>query len=102
MVSAVVFERFRTMSVPSWLGKAAAFVAPSMFSVYLLHITGGGLKLMSQFETWMYEKVGVSLWLVFALTAIVTFILCIILDFVRRGLVFAFKVMFDGLCADGK
>lgn len=44
VVSAIMFELFKRLKVPEWLGRAALFVAPSTFAIYLLHMTGGGLK----------------------------------------------------------
>jgi hypothetical protein len=54
-----------------------------MFSVYLLHICNC-THLMASFERYCVEKVGMSLCIMFSVTAVLTFAVCLMVDLVRR------------------
>lgn len=41
LLSVVSFKVFSELKVPSMLGRLAVFAAPSMFSIYILHFSGG-------------------------------------------------------------
>ena len=54
-----------------------------MFSVYLLHICNC-THLMAAFERYCVEKVGMPLCIMFSVTAVLTFAVCLMVDLVRR------------------
>ena len=85
-VSAFAFELFSRMSFPM-----ATWLAPSVFSVYLLHMSKGGLALMTRFEQFIHVDCNVPLWLCFVATAIATYAVCIGVDLLRRAALHPFK-----------
>lgn len=73
------FMLFKGMHIPVWLGNTVNTIGPSMFSVYLLHTSGIGYRLiekMGQFCQWRISC--------YILSVIVVFTSCIILDLPRR------------------
>lgn len=86
VVTCFTFEFFRRCELSSRLERIVLFFSPSAFAVYLLHFTRGGLTRMSEIEVFFHEKCDLPLWLVFASTAVVTYICCLCLDIIRRGL----------------
>ena len=88
IVSAFAFEAFSRMSAP-W----ASWLVPSVFPVYLLHMSKGGLALMTRFESFLHEDCDVPLWLCFAATAVSTYVVCIGVDFLRRLTMHPFRGM---------
>jgi surface polysaccharide O-acyltransferase-like enzyme len=83
IVTCIAFEYVKKLNLPIWLGKISIFIAPSMFSVYLLHICNC-THLMASFERYCVEKVGMSLCIMFSVTAVLTFAVCLMVDLVRR------------------
>lgn len=82
-IAGSVFFIFMNLTVPSWLGKVCVWLGPSMFSVYLSHSHGyawGYFKIMENYL--LANSVPVSM--VYVLTAIVVFIVCIVADLPRR------------------
>ena len=81
----VLFER--VIWVPNWCGRLATLLAPSMFSVYLLHSDGhDGFALITKFEQFLTGG-GVNHYLACVLTAVVVFACCVLLDVPRRFVV---------------
>ena len=84
VVSAIMFELFNRMKIPRWLGRIALFVAPSTFAIYLLHMTSGALGMMKRLEAYLYDQIGVPVWLSYLFTAAATYVACLLIDVLRR------------------
>jgi len=85
----VLFDRY--VRCPNWLGKLCVWLAPSMFSVYLLH----GLPACSYFlrdvaPVWLIGN-GINQWVALLLGAITCFALCVSIDLMRRGALNVFR-----------
>ena len=83
IVTCFVFEFFRRLKVPMFIARIVMFLSPSAFAIYLLHITSGGLTLISRMQVFLVES-GCGIQLVFLLTALVTFSICLVIDIIRR------------------
>ena len=84
------FEFFKRLNLPAWIGKLCTFVAPSMFSVYLLHICNCR-HLMWRFEEYCVQSLNMPIGMMFILTSIVTFSSCLMIDLMRRGALCPFR-----------
>ena len=82
-LAATCFVLFKKIRLPAFLGKGILLIAPSMFSVYLIHTNGNGFKFIKEWGCWMAEagfgSVGTPV-----ITAFVIFALALILDMPRR------------------
>lgn len=87
VVTCFAFEFVKKLKLPAWLAKTSIFLAPSMFSVYLLHICNC-THLMWTFEVYCFDTLKMPLYAMFAVTAIVTFIASLAVDLVRRFALF--------------
>ena len=83
VVTCFAFELVKKLKLPDWLAKASIFLAPSMFSVYLLHICNC-THLMWSFEVYCVDSLKMPLYVMFTVTAIVTFVVSLAVDLVRR------------------
>lgn len=82
----VVFVR--KVNLPDWAGRAASFLAPSMFGVYLLHeTTAFGHELFRVPQSWMLAHSYLPPAIIILLSAFATFGIGVALDLVRRLLV---------------
>lgn len=80
-LSAVTFTLFKRLTLPNCLGKAVLFMAPSVFAIYLLHQPNIGIE-----TSWVQAITdsGVSIYLAYAASASVMFVLAILVDLPRR------------------
>ncbi len=86
-LAATMFYVFKAIPFPSWVGKIACFLGPSMFSVYLLHSHGGfGFYLIKCAEKFLVDEKGLCVYLVYGIVASVIFFTCTLLDMPRRVL----------------
>ncbi len=92
VVSCFAFEFFRRLKMPSTMERIVLFLAPSAFAVYLLHITSGGLSLMSRLELCLVEKQGWGILAAFCATSVITYLICLVLDIGRRNSCGLFKM----------
>lgn len=83
IVTCIVFEYVKKLTLPIWFGKVSIFLAPSMFSVYLLHICNCK-HLIWSFEVYCVDILKMPLYVMFAVTAIVTFVVSLAVDLLRR------------------
>ena len=90
IVTCIAFEYVKGLRLPDWLAKACIFAAPSMFSVYLLHICNC-THLMWSFEVYCVENLKMPLCIMFIATAIVTFVVCLVVDLMRRCALFPLR-----------
>ena len=90
IVTCIAFEYVKKLTLPIWLAKTSIFLAPSMFSVYLLHICNCA-HLMASFERYCVEAVGMPHFAMFSVTAVVTFAVCLMVDLVRRFALIPFR-----------
>jgi len=82
------FLLFRKLSVPVSLAKWACFLAPSLFSVYLIHCGVNFDLTRGLISKYLFLPVGGVIWQIVAtiLATLATFILCALIDFVRRAI----------------
>lgn len=73
------------VQLPDRLDKTGAFLAPSMFGVYLLHeTTAFGHELFRVPQRWMAAHLNLPAPVVIIISAVMTFFLCVAVDLVRR------------------
>ena len=77
----ILFKRF--VKCGEWV----LFVAPSMFSVYLLHSTKPGLDFIREAGNYIVGR-GVPKYIMFLIVAIVLFLACFAIDLARRSVLF--------------
>ena len=82
-MAVIVFFIFRGIQLPKWPEKVVMFVAPSMFSVYLLHSHLVGETIIRELQGSMVSF-GLPTWLSIVGCAISVFVGCIVIDLVRR------------------
>ena len=76
----------RKVKLPVWIERVAAFFAPSMFGVYLLHdTTSFGHELFRQPQSWMVAHWQLPIGVAILLSAMATFAVCVLVDLMRRG-----------------
>ena len=83
IVTCFAFEFFKNIKLPLWLGNIFVFMAPSMFSIYLLHICNCN-HLMADFERYCIEDVGMPFYIMVVVVTFVTFFICLSVDLLRR------------------
>ena len=82
-IAGSVFFIFINFAVPSWLGNVCVWLGPSMFSVYLMHSHGYAWWYLKRIEDCLSAN-SVPMPIVYGLTAIAVFIMCLLADFLRR------------------
>ena len=83
-VAAGVFLLFLRVPWPDWLGRAASFLGPSMFAVYLLHTNRVGFDAIIRLEVTLIDDRGWNAWCVYPLVAALLFCATLLLDQPRR------------------
>lgn len=82
---AIVMYFARYVRVPEWLGRLGAFVGPSTFAIFLFHHAtcfGNDIYRVQQFA--LVDRWGVHPLPIIAVTAVSTFVLCLMVDLLRR------------------
>lgn len=90
LVAAILFSICRRMSCPEWLGKLCVFLAPSLFSIYLLHTHAFGFGLIKSGKAWLTVQ-GVPYPVACLSAGVAVFVVCLAVDLCRRGLVGVFS-----------
>lgn len=80
-LAAVCFLLFMRLQIPSKIGNFVVWLAPSMFSVYLIHTNEIGAKFISAITERLLGAGAIS---AIVLTSIVVFVLALLLDAPRR------------------
>lgn len=81
------FLLVRRCRVPSgWLAMTVVYLAPSMFSIYLLHTTDVGLRLSADLLKWCVETAGIPVYGSYFIVSGIAFVGCLCLDLIRRFL----------------
>ena len=84
--------------VPGWLSKVCRYVGPSTFGIYLIHdVMPVGKHLYWIPERYLYESLGWHPTACIVLSAIITFVMCLMIDSVRRLLVVGLKAKAEQL-----
>jgi len=91
--AACVFVLVKKMSLSGRLSGLVAFVAPSMFSVFLIHSTHAGHRFFVAAQDMLIGQFGVPVFAAYLIDAIVVFVGCVIVDLVRRGVSCSLKWM---------
>lgn len=74
-----------------WGDRIVSWLGPSIFSVYLIHCNGFGLKMIRPIERFAVNEWGVHPCVAIVFTAVVLFAGSLILDLPRRALCLAFR-----------
>ena len=84
--------------VPGWLSKVCRYVGTSTFGIYLIHdVMPLGKHLYWIPERYLYESLGAHPTVCIVLSAIITFVMCLMIDSVRRLLVVGLKAKAEPL-----
>lgn len=78
------FILVRRIKVSGWIEKAVLFVSPSMFAVYILHVSPLGMNLAIPEGVKGFMSVGVDKWSSYLVVAVGIFAACVCIDLVRR------------------
>ena len=90
--AALCFYFFSQVQVTSKVGMACVWLAPSMFSVYLMHSLGCAWEYLKGVEAYLLGK-GLPLVVVFVCTAVAIFSVSVLLDIPRRIFILAYNVL---------
>lgn len=82
---------------PRYTGALALLLSPSLFSVYMYH-TGAGFNVLKSIETYLVSDVGLSVYIVHIITALLVFWGCIVIDVPRRLLCRVGKPLINWVC----
>lgn len=89
----VIFVKY--VKIPGWIGNAACFISPSLFGIYLLHhVTSFGSKIYRVPETILASSTDCHPFFVILICAILTFVLCLCVDLLRRFVFFLLRKLF--------
>ena len=100
VVTIITFKLFSQMKCPQTIGRIAAFLAPSMFSVYMLHFSVGGVQFMRSMELCLADSWGgVPTTLDVLMVTLITFVLCILADLPRRMLLYLLRGCISRMCS---
>ena len=84
------------VSVPEKFAKTIRFISPSMFGVYLLHDATDFGKFLYQIpEHEMISRISCHPIVAISVSAIVVFVLCLLVDLMRRGIASCVSCVFD-------
>lgn len=84
MVLAMLLVFVRYVRVPDGLGKLVCMISPSMFAVYLIHdVTSFGRLLYRIPQHWLLDHTAIHPIFIVLLTAMTTFVACVLMDIVR-------------------
>ena len=86
VMSACAFYLFSRMRIPHWLGNCAMLVAPSTFSIYLLHTNPFVFRRMAGWCQSISDVVHIAPWASAIVLAGLIFASCLCIDLIRRGL----------------
>lgn len=78
----VLFDRF--VKCPNWLGRLCVRLAPSMFGIYLLHEPSCFGRIFHRVPLQFLVERGFSPELAILIAAVACFVICFLLDLVRR------------------
>lgn len=87
------FMIFKRMTLPSGISRCVLVLAPSMFSVYLLHTNKLGLKMLSECDNMIHEVCGLNGLSIMAAGCVI-YLGCIGVDMLRRGCVACVRILF--------
>ncbi len=82
----VMFYVFKACPWPTWCGRVALLLGPSMFAVYLLHTNEIGFPAIKHLEACFIGQYGLNSYLGVFITALLIFVACILVDSLRRGI----------------
>ena len=88
----ILFERF--IRLPACVGRLAVWAAPSMFGVYLIHEVSSYGQFLHRVPSRWLSSLGLSPWLCVLGAALFCFVLCIVLDALRRNAIVVARRLF--------
>ena len=89
-VAAIAFTLVRRVPCPAWVGRFCAFLAPSLFSVYLLHTHAFGFHRIAVYKNYLLE-LHVPYLVTCVLLGVGVFSVCVVVDLVRRAVLKGLK-----------
>ena len=90
LLAAGTFFVFHAFNLPDGIGRVFVWLAPSMFSVYLMHSHGHAWEYLKAVEDAVLSR-GLPLPIAYLATACCVFVACVVLDLPRRLVAFVFK-----------
>ena len=87
LLSGCYFLLFRRISWPKWIGRAALWLGPSMFAIYLLHCNHVILPYFETLEQAVMRTLHCPRLIAYPFATLFIFALCLTLDLPRRGLI---------------
>lgn len=101
-IGVIVFFAFYKSRIAHYIGKRLAWMAPSIFSIYLLHAHESfGFRIISRFEDTLVA-IGVPLVFVYVISAFVIFTAGLLLDIPRRLIIWGYKASMERFCERAK
>lgn len=98
LLATTTFLLFKRMNLSAWGSRVVFALAPSMFSVYLLHTNQVGISFMLRVQEILLAGGWVPLYLAFSLSALVIFVVAVLVDLFRRVLCRTFNVPLSVVC----
>lgn len=83
LLSVCLFTLFKKMRLPLAWGGVCGVIAPSTFSIFLLHGHRYGIHTLLKIEDWIISH-GISVTGSYIIAAILVFLICLLLDVLRR------------------
>ena len=93
LLATIVFRVFSILSLSDKVGKIVSFVAPSMFAVYLLHVSGVSYFVITKINALLIKDVRMPIYMAYSITGMLVFSVAFVVDVIRRMvLLFCIKV----------
>lgn len=84
--------------VPAWLGRLCAFLAPSLFSVYLIHACNDvGTGVICSAEKWLMMNTCLDPCSILMFVSVVVFLVSVLIDLLRRMLLSLIEPLMRGI-----
>lgn len=94
--SIAIFMIFMNVNIKGIIGKIIVFISPSVFGIYLISDNPliRGILYDKVLHCEKYFNQGIKTITIITIMALIVFISCLLIDFVKRGLFFGFKKVF--------
>lgn len=99
LVAVITFRSFSDLKIPNFLGRVAVFLAPSMFSVYMLHFSGGGVRIMTDLQIELVDECRLPLLWANVIVALVAYFGSVGVDMIRRCFVYLAHRQLQMVCS---
>lgn len=82
-----LFTLVKKVRLPSLMEHVVACIAPSVFSIFLIHGTSGGHRFYSWLCGWMIVDCAAPPMVSYLVVALIVFVLCLLMDLLRRVII---------------